>query len=80
MAEDEQAANAARIVKCVNACAGIENPAEAISAAREALEALLSASQCADETGYVEGCGFVDMETIQERASKALAQLKGGAA
>ena len=37
-ANEEDIANAARIVKCVNACAGIENPAWAIPVARVVLE------------------------------------------
>ncbi len=34
----EDAPTAARIVACVNACAGVEDPAAALTAAREALE------------------------------------------
>jgi len=37
----EAAHNAKRITQCVNACAGIENPEEAIQEAREALAAML---------------------------------------
>ena len=36
---DQAIADARRIVSCVNACAGIEDPAAAIQAARDALEA-----------------------------------------
>jgi len=71
MAEDEQAANAARIVKCVNACAGIENPAEAIRAAREALEGALSLTE--------ESARFYGSQ-LERSMRQALAQLKGGAA
>lgn len=39
----EDAANAARIVACVNACAGIEMPAEALDLARRAIRQLLAA-------------------------------------
>lgn len=42
-----------------------------------ALKTLLAVSECADETGYVEDCGFVDIETVQQRARDALAKALG---
>ena len=44
-----------------------------------ALEALLAVSECADETGYVEDCGFVDLEKVQANARAAIAKAKGEA-
>jgi hypothetical protein len=38
---DAEEANAARIVACVNACAGIEDPAAALAEAKEALRKIL---------------------------------------
>ena len=48
---EQDQANAERIVACVNACAGIEDPAEAIKAAQDALQELISV-----------GCEFYDMD------------------
>lgn len=42
IAKAEASANAKRAVQCVNACTGIEDPAEAIRKAREALDGFLS--------------------------------------
>jgi hypothetical protein len=70
LAKGEQGANAARIVECVNACAGIENPGEAIPAARRALELALEVIEATGPGSYP------DAETI---ISEALAKLKGDA-
>lgn len=40
----ESSANAARIVQCVNACAGVGDPARAMSDVAEALEAAIEAT------------------------------------
>jgi len=66
--EDE--ANAARIADCVNACAGIENPGEAIQAARGALWLAVEVIEATGPGSYPEA------ETI---ISEALAKLKGAA-
>lgn len=58
--------NAARIVECVNACAGIENPA-AIPELLKAVEDMLA---CKTRNQMVQGAIFVE---------EALAKLKGGA-
>lgn len=44
----------------------------------EALQFLLAASECADETGYVEDHGFVNLEELQARARAAIAKAEGG--
>ena len=72
MAKGEQRANAARIVECVNACAGIESPGEAIREAREALDTLTLVIGLTPLKG--------NLEAVQESvdsARKALAKLKG---
>lgn len=48
-------ANAARIVECVNALEGVENPARAIELAREQLEFLLIAADKRGLTALVKG-------------------------
>ena len=50
-------ANATRIVECVNACAGIENPGDAMREAREALEIAI---------GYVERMDALQYFTTPE--------------
>lgn len=45
----------------------------------EALEELLTASECADETGYIEGEGFIDLDVIHAKANIALVAAKGDA-
>ena len=47
---DNKRENAKRIVQCVNACAGIEDPETAIKALRDACELALSALQDIDAT------------------------------
>lgn len=47
---DEDRANAARIVACVNACAGIRDPAEAIEKAKEALRGAANLIDCIGTT------------------------------
>lgn len=57
-----------------------ESNARLIAAAPElleALESLLAVSECADETGYVEDCGFVDLEKVQANARAAINKAKG---
>lgn len=63
-------ANANRIVACVNACAGIEDPASAISDAREALELALE---------VIEATGPGSYPIAENAIAGALAKLKGGA-
>ncbi len=58
----EDTANAARIVQCVNACAGLDNPAEAIRAAREALLATLD---------------YLQRPSVRDQVLDALALLEG---
>ena len=67
---EEDRANAARIVECVNACTGIENPGEAI---RDAREALCLALEVIEATG---SGSYPDAETA---IGEALAKLKGAA-
>ena len=45
----------------------------------EALETWLQAAQSADETGYVDGVGFLDIKQFHTMAEKALSKAKGGA-
>jgi hypothetical protein len=63
-ANDSAAANAARVVACVNACAGIEDPAKAFSLARVAL--LYAVSRFSGE----------GMEVSANVCAAALAELK----
>lgn len=71
-------------VACVG---GVENCRETIDAnARliaaapellEALEFLVFAFESCDETGYVDGHGFIDTEDLKEKARQAIAKAKG---
>lgn len=42
-----------------------------------ALKTLLLTSEWADETGYVEDVGFVNLETVQQQAHAAIAKATG---
>ena len=42
-----------------------------------ALQSLLTASEWADETGYVDGVGFMDLDTIQANARLAITKAMG---
>lgn len=44
----------------------------------EALQELLYVQQCADETGYVDGVGFVDVDSTVKKAEAAIAKATGG--
>jgi hypothetical protein len=68
---DERDANAARIVSCVNACAGLADPAEALRVAREALE--LAELWLANSVPVTEIDGPKPLPVV----SRALAMLKG---
>ncbi len=68
---DNAEANAARIVACVNACAGMGDPAEAIRQAREALLAARGWIRHGDDGGCLEGA-------VEDRLTYALALLDGG--
>lgn len=46
-------------------------------ALKSAMQDLLVLSECADETGYVDGHGFLDMEAIQKAAREALSAWEG---
>ncbi len=63
---ETQQANAARIVQCVNACEGIEDPASALKQARQALTAL-KAGMAPD--GHISAS---EMEYIASEALRAL--------
>jgi len=80
VAEFVRACDGNRIVACVNACAGLDNPAEAIAAAREALE---RAKWWLDE-GSDDGCTCAESEycsycnkavAVQRKIDDALAKL-----
>ena len=43
----------------------------------EALDQLLAVKECCDETGYVDGEGFVDVEAVMDKARAALAKARG---
>ncbi|WP_153811358.1 hypothetical protein [Terrimicrobium sacchariphilum] len=43
-----------------------------------ALKELLMVREWADETGYVQDVGFVDVESIHEKARAAIAKAEGG--
>ena len=42
-----------------------------------AITPLLAMSECADEPGYVEDCGFVDIDAVQQQARAAIAFVEG---
>lgn len=65
-------ANAVRIVQCVNALAGIQDPAAAIAAAREALVTALPHYKLAALMGDT------DSQAIAQKIMDALTLLKGG--
>lgn len=65
-----QEANAARIVACVNALAGVPDPARAVEAARVALCEAIERLQCAVMDSR-------DLDTV-EKCRSALAGLGGG--
>lgn len=67
----EQLANARRIVECVNACAGLANPA--------ALPELLEAVQSAIEDLENDALEWDDLRIMRDSLQLALAKLKGGA-
>ena len=72
--EDEAMANAARLVACVNACAGIANPEKAIPAVVEAFRDMLSGwHYIRQHHGDLYGVGWDRAET---KASAALALVK----
>lgn len=64
-------ANAARIVQCVNALAGVRDPGTAIRQAREALLAARGWIRHGDDGGCLEGA-------VEDRLTYALALLDGG--
>lgn len=68
---DLDRANAARAVACVNACAGIEDPAAALAAAREELAALATMLESFSASGEVYYRGF-DRSAAFARAALAL--------
>lgn len=43
----------------------------------EALDELVAIQECCDETGYVDGEGFVDVDASLEKARTALAKARG---
>lgn len=58
-----------------------EANARLIAAAPEllaALKNLLASHRCADETGYVDGVGFMDIDAIDKAAEAAIAKAEGG--
>lgn len=79
--DDEQVylySNRARIADCVNACAGIENPDEAIREAREALHALINHSIDLEEevVEKIYGAHYSGPSEAILRVKSALAKLK----
>jgi len=62
--EDERYSNAARIVACVNACAGLDDPANELASLRAALAA--AEAECAEwrrNSGYVDTDGLWHVAT-----------------
>lgn len=76
---DEDLANAARIVACVNACAGMADPASEISALKAQRDELLAACKAA-----LGACGLhpfvrAEIDEVVPTLRSAIAKAEGGA-
>lgn len=81
---DERKANALRIVTCVNACAGMEDPATEIDELKRQRDELLAALRSAVETiEWMHGCSSPASDEVEDairEGNATIAKAKGGAA
>ena len=75
-------ANAARIITCVNACAGMEDPAAEIDELKQQRDELLDALRSAVETiEWMHGCSSPASDEVEEairEGNATIAKAKGG--
>ena len=80
----EQRANASRIVTCVNACAGMEDPVAEIDELKRQRDELLDSLRSAVETiEWMHGCSSPASDEVEEairEGNATIAKAKGGAA
>lgn len=75
--EDEDQANAERIVACVNACAGISTEALEQGVVKELYEQLLCCKAALEWKSVVHALGANDWDHLYQRVCAALKKAKG---
>ena len=72
--------NARRIVTCVNACAGMDDPAAEIAELKRQRDELLAAMKTIANSEEFHGDSFIcDFDSLQSVARASIAKAKGGA-
>ena len=73
--------NARRIAACVNACAGMEDPAAEIAELKRQRDELLAAMKTIANSEEFHGDSFIcDFDSLQSVARASISKAKGGAA